>query len=429
MVRNLIIVVVCLAATNLHAQNGTNSPYSYFGIGDARSLGTVENQMMGAIAVLSDSIHLNLKNPAAYSKLGVRAGEDFGITAYAAGISHKMMRLESYTARESSKITNLDYLAIGFSLKKGLGVGFGIMPFSSVGYNLLSQSNNSSGALVSNKYTGEGGLNRAYFSIGYEVFKDFSLGVTGNFNFGTIENERLQSVEGVQFGTRDFRSSKVNGMDFNYALYYTPTIKDKYKLFLSGRVNTQANLSSTNTRQLGSILVSELRDIETLDVNLDVLGLKNTTLKIPTTTTLGVGFGEDMKWFLGAEYSFQGMGSFSNDFLAIDNLVYQDASSFAFGGYFIPERNAFNGYYKRMVYRAGIRYDKTGMLVNNKEINNFGITFGVGLPLGRSLSNLNIGFELGKRGTTSADLIEENYLKINLGFSFNDLWFLKRKIN
>jgi hypothetical protein len=69
------------------------------------------------------------------------------------------------------------------------------------------------------------------------------------------------------------------------------------------------------------------------------------------------------------------------------------------------------------------------MVVNDVDINNFGITFGVGLPLGRSLSNLNLGFELGKRGTTRADLVEENYLKINIGISLNDRWFRKRKIN
>ncbi len=429
MVKNLIIVVVCLAATSVYAQNGTISPYSYFGIGELRSLGTVENQMMGGISVYGDSIHVNLKNPAAYSKLGVQAGENFGITTYTAGISHKEIRLKSFTEEQSSKLTNLDYLSLGFSLGKGFGIGFGIMPFSSVGYNLVSQNTNSSGAEVSNLYTGEGGLNRVYFSAGYEVFKDFSLGVTANFNFGTFDYQRIQSVQGVQFGTRDFRTSKVNGMDFNYAIYYTPTIREKYRLYVSARANTQANLTSQNTRELGSFLVTSQQNIETIDVNLDAVGLRNTELKIPTTTTIGLGYGEDMKWFLGAEYSFQGLGSFTNDFLAIDNLMYQDASSFAFGGFFVPNRMAFEGYFKRVTYRAGVRYDKTGMLVNNKEINNFGITFGVGLPLGRNFSNLNLGFELGKTGTSTANLIEENYLKINLGFSFNDLWFQKRKIN
>jgi len=72
------------------------------------------------------------------------------------------------------------------------------------------------------------------------------------------------------------------------------------------------------------------------------------------------------------------------------------------------------------------------MVVNNTDIKNFGITFGVGLPLSTAaggFSNINLGFEVGKRGTTEMMLIEENYFKINLGLSLNDKWFLKRKIN
>ncbi len=429
MVKNFIIAVVCLAASSLYAQNGTTSPYSYFGIGEARTLGTVENQMMGGIAVYGDSIHLNLRNPAAYGKLGVPFNEDFGTTVYTAGISHKELRLESFTEQESSQVTNLDYLSLGFTLRKGLGIGFGLMPYTSVGYNLVSESTNDSGSAVINRFTGAGGLNRVYLSIGYEVFEDFNIGVTGNFNFGNLESQRVQSVEDVQFGTKDLRTSKVNGTDFNYSLLYTPAIKDKYTLFASARINTQANLTSKNTRALGSFLISENQDIETIDVDLDAQGLRNTELKVPTTTSIGLGFGEDMKWFIGAEYSFQGLGSFSNDFLSADNLVYEDASSYALGGYWVPNRSSFQSYLKRVTYRAGMRLDNTGMLVNDKEISNFGITFGVGLPLGRTYSNLNVGFEVGRRGTTSADLIEENYFKINLGLSFNDLWFLKRKIN
>ncbi|MEC7264731.1 MAG: hypothetical protein VXW38_13400, partial [Bacteroidota bacterium] len=87
------------------------------------------------------------------------------------------------------------------------------------------------------------------------------------------------------------------------------------------------------------------------------------------------------------------------------------------------------GYFKRVTYRAGLRYDVSGLEVNGKEINNFGITFGLGMPLGGSFSNVNLGFELGRRGTTDANLIEESYLKINVGLSLNDVWFQKRKIN
>ncbi|WP_299529515.1 hypothetical protein [Ulvibacterium sp.] len=421
MIKKIVFAMVCIATAGLHAQNGTISPYSYFGIGDLRSASTVENQMMGGIGVYADSIHVNLQNPAGYSKLR--------ITTYTAGMSRRELRLKSFTEEQNTSVSNLDYLALGFGLGKGLGVGFGIRPYSSVGYDLVAENNDADGALITNQFRGEGGLNKVYFSVGYALAQNLSIGATASFNFGNVENERIQSVEDVQFGTLDRRISRINGMDFNYALYYTPKIKDKYTLFASARVNTQANLTSKNSQEIGSFSLITGQNIEVLDVDLDARGLRNTDLKIPTTTTLGIGFGENMKWFLGGEYGFQDLSSFSNDFLAAENIEYQNSSFFAFGGYFIPDYDAFQGYFKRINYRAGIRYERTGMLVNDTEINNLGITFGLGLPLGRSFSNLNLGFELGRRGTTSADLIEESYFKINVGLSLNDLWFQKRKIN
>jgi len=423
------LTVLLLTVSGLCAQNGTSSPYSFFGIGESRLSGTVENQMMGGIGVYSDSIHVNLRNPAGYSQLGIKSLENGRLAVYSGAISRNQLRLTTTDGEESTAVTNLDYLALGFNIGDGFGVGFGISPYSSVGYNLLSESTNVDGANVINLYQGEGGLNRVYVSAAYEFFEDFSFGITANYNFGTLESTNTQTVEDVQFGTRDEKSSNVGGLDFNYGVQYNPQLTEKHRLFASVRINTQANLTAKNSRRIGSYLVSEGRTIESIDVNLDAEGLRNTELKIPTSVTLGAGYGEDKKWFLGAEYSTQNWDKFSNDFLGVDNITYQNASTFAFGGFFIPDYDAFNGYLKRITYRAGARFGKTGMVVNNNEINDLGITFGVGLPLGRSFANINLGFEVGKRGTTEANLTEENYFKINLGFSFNDIWFRKRKIN
>ncbi|MEP2059221.1 MAG: hypothetical protein ABJJ05_15525 [Maribacter litoralis] len=428
MIRKIVIAIVYITTIGLYAQDGTVSPYSFYGIGDLKNNSTVENQMMGGIGVYADSIHINLKNPAAFGKLGLEVMDREGLVTYTAGVSNKQYTLKSFTAEEQSSVTSLDYLALGFSVGKGLGMGFGIMPYSSVGYNLVDDRTETGGSLV-NIYTGEGGLTRAFYSIGYEIVDNLSIGATVNFNFGTLDSERLQQIEDIQFGTFDRRSSRVNGFDFNYALNYTPLIKGRQRLHTSIRVNTQGNLVSKNDRQLGSFSVSSGVTIEELEVDLASQNLENTELKIPTTTTLGIGYGEDYKWFVGAEYSFQEMSSFENVFLGSDNIVYEDASSFAFGAFLTPDYDSFTSYFKRVTYRAGLRLDKTGMLVNDVDINNFGITFGLGLPLGRSFSNLNLGFEFGRRGTTRADLIEESYFKFNVGLSLNDRWFQKRKIN
>lgn len=429
MIRKILVAIVCIATTAMYAQDGTVSPYSFFGIGDLRTSGTVENQMMGGIAVYSDSVHLNLRNPASYAQLGWNLLDNQGFVVYTAGISNKQFRLKDVTTEQSSSVTNLDYLSLGFNVKKNLGMGFGIMPLSSKGYNFVQDRTNTPEPLT-DVFNGSGGLNRVYYSIGYEVMKNLSIGATVNYNFGRLETERLQQVADIEFGSFDRRSSRVNGFDFNYSVNYTPSINEKYTLHTSVRVNTQGNLVSKNERNIGSFSIATGGNIEQLDLDLDAQNLRNTEFKIPTTTTLGLGFGENRKWFVGGEYSFQGLSDFENPFLGVDNIRYEDASSFALGGFITPNSDSFASYLKRITYRAGLRLDRTGMVVSDVDINNFGITFGVGLPLrDLYLSNLNLGFELGRRGTTRADLVEESYLKINLGISLNDRWFQKRRIN
>ena len=181
---------------------------------------------------------------------------------------------------------------------------------------------------------------------------------------------------------------------------------------------------------MGSFSLLTGQNIEVVDVNLAQQNLRNTELKIPTRTTVGIGFGENRKWFLGAEYSFQEFGTFDNEFLRIDNIAYEDINTVAIGGFYLPNSTSFSkSYISRITYRAGFRYEQTGMIINNESIDNFGITFGFGFPIGNRFSNLNLGFELGQRGTTDAGLIEESSLRVNVGISLNDKWFRKIKIN
>ena len=87
-------------------------------------------------------------------------------------------------------------------------------------------------------------------------------------------------------------------------------------------------------------------------------------------------------------------------------------------------------YWKRVVYRAGLHFENTGLEIATIEtINEFGMSFGVGLPVGNVFSNANLGFEFGRRGTTNQNLIQENFFNFNISLSLNDRWFEKRKYN
>ena len=133
------------------------------------------------------------------------------------------------------------------------------------------------------------------------------------------------------------------------------------------------------------------------------------------------------KWSLGTEVTFKGTSSLTNRFSDINNVRYENSVKYSVGGYYIPKYNSFNNYFKKVVYRGGFRYENTGLIISNQAINDYAVTLGLGLPLGGTFSNINIGLELGQKGTKSAGLVQENYTNISIGLSFNDKWFKKAK--
>ena len=42
---------------------------------------------------------------------------------------------------------------------------------------------------------------------------------------------------------------------------------------------------------------------------------------------------------------------------------------------------------------------------------------------------MNASVELGRRGTSDAFLVEENFVNLQLSLSLNDRWFIERKYN
>ena len=158
--------------------------------------------------------------------------------------------------------------------------------------------------------------------------------------------------------------------------------------------------------------------------------------KMPLKSTFGVGLGRQDKWYAGLEYENESPIETSG-FLNNTNAAYKYGKSnrLSLGGFYLPKTNSISSYWERVVYRAGIRFEKTGLLVdglgnssNFTKVDDFGISFGLGLPL-KYLSNLNLGIEYGQKGTTSNNLIKENYFNFRLSISLNDNWFVKRKID
>ena len=404
--------------TLCNAQSGSLSPYSFYGVGENTFKGSMENRSMGGLSVYSDSISINLTNPAAYSELK--------LVNYSVGINYSNINLKSENSNEKATTASINYLSVAVPTKRFV-FGFGIIPKSSVGY-LLESNDDSEIPNEINRYEGNGGVNTTFLTMGFKILKKIRFGISANYDFGSLEHSNSRFLDGLELYTRVQSNSSLSGLSFDYSVLFREEISKNLTIHATYGIKPSSKLSSNNSQILSTIPVNGGYGGDTENIDLTALSLDKTKILIPTQTTFGFGIGKDTKWFIGMDYSYGGAGGYENKLFNLENVEYKKASKFAVGGLFVPNYNSFTSYVSRIVYRAGIRIEKSGLYIQNQSINEYGINFGVGLPF-QGFQNLNLGVEIGKRGTKKGGLIEENFVSFRLGISLNDRWFVKNKYN
>ncbi len=421
MIKKISVTLFLLFSIVTLAQQATSSPYSFYGIGDIRFKGTVENRLMGGISVFPDSIHINIQNPASYSSLK--------LTSFSIGGAFNSTKLNSYKGNEKAQRTTLDYMAVGIPVGK-MGIGFGLIPYSAVGYrikNVTQRYEALDTITTSKKYQGSGGLNKVFLGLGYKINSNFSVGADIDYNFGKIETRNVKKVSDLQYGAQEQNASELSGLNINFGAMYQRKITKKLDFYSSLLYTPQSNLHSKNSRLISSVIYSESFD----PIVVDTLGIERgtATIKLPSKFSVGFGVGQNKKWMIGTELTFQQSSKFGNRSNDISNVSYKDVFKYSVGGYYIPNYTSFSSYFKKVTYRAGFRYENTGMIIKDQNIRDYAFSAGFGLPLGGAFSNLNIGVESGRRGTAKALLIEENYTNVIMSLSLNDKWFVKRRFD
>lgn len=412
-----IIISACLFMTLVSfSQEGTSSPYSFYGIGDVKFSGTLENRSMGGISIAQDSTHINLQNPAGYANLKW--------TVFTIGGGSNFTKLKSGSETAKAQKTTLDYLALGLPLGKNFGGAFGLIPYSSVGYRISNE--NPDTAQISKRFNGWGGLNRVFLGFGYKIVPNLNIGVNAYYNFGKIQSNSLEYIYDYGIGSRELNATNLSGLNVTIGMMYKTKINKELSVFSSLYYSPESTLKGENTRNTATVNYNSVFDLSVIDASDDLISPVD--LKLPQKLTLGAGIGDSKKWLLGGEVSIQAAGQLMNNFgSSVNTVSYEKSEKYSVGGFYTPNSNPFSSYARRITYRAGLRYEKTGLIINSTSINDAALTFGMGLPISGSLSNLNLGLEYGKKGTSSNGLVQENYFNLNLSFTLNDKWFVKRK--
>lgn len=306
MIKKLVVVLVVLFTIYGYSQEGTASPYSFYGIGSLNFKGTVENRSMGGLSIYTDSIHVNLRNPASYAGNNLATwGNESRPVKFTIGGNYSSINLKSNSGSDQATSTTFNYLAVSIPVGR-FGFGFGLLPYTSVGYKLESLNEDGN---VLNRFTGEGGLNKVFLSLGYQITSGLSLGADIQYNFGNVRNSIIEyqydNGTPIQNQSREQNSSDLSGLNVNFGLSYKTMLNKKLELISGITYNPSSSLTSQNNRNYSVIRLNSAGQefvLNSIVIDLEALGLQKTDLILPSKLAYGLGIGEPRKWFVGAEY-------------------------------------------------------------------------------------------------------------------------------
>ena len=313
-----------------------------------------------------------------------------------------------------------------------------MLPFSSMGYNIVDYQSQQNYGVMEAQYQGSGGLNQFYIGNAFKLSKSLSVGFNASYIYGTLYNTRTisfpDSISALAVQLQN--STQVHDFMFNYGVQYEKrftirnskkSINNKYKLAIGLVYNASTNLSAKQdsfayrffTTTTGTQLIKDT-----------IINSENTKGKIVLPQAIGGGVtlrkeeipGKTDSWLVGFDYHFQNWANFSN-FGVKDSL--KNSMSASFGFEYIPKNGIISNYWRRVHYRIGARYDKTYLELHNSQLSEYAVGCGVGLPLRRSKTSINIGIEAGQRGTLNNELVKEDFVQVVFSLSVYEYWFIK----
>jgi len=355
-----------------------------------------------------------------------------------------------------------------------------------------SESIDSIGA-VTNNYRGSGGINQVYAGLAYRPFEamtrnfyrskeykrldslgkadvirrkrfignmlsTFSIGSNVSFLYGTINyatRKYFPASFGAVFNTCDYTETQLRdvyfqgGAQMSFEIDSTKrrltkadkllpdsvranlpkmrNIKKNWRVTLGYSVSLPKSVAATGLHGAHNFsLATYGREIpfDTFAYNPDFKGKVN--LPLMQSVGIAVRKGESLTFLLDAGY--QQWSKFT--FLGTNQNL-KDQFRFSGGIQFLPSRLAVgNGaFFKRTSYRIGGRYNTGYLFLKGNHINEYAVSAGLGLPVGRYkvFTIVNLSAEYGFAGTTENSLIKERFLRFVVGFTFNDRWFIKTK--
>ncbi|MEM6628456.1 MAG: hypothetical protein AAF694_02240 [Bacteroidota bacterium] len=415
------------------SQQLTRSPFSRYGVGDVLNNSTSRNEAMGGIGIASNNyFSLNRLNPASYSDLVFTTMDISGFGQFST--------LRSNSSSEEEASAGFQNIFFGFPANSKLALAFGFSPYSVVGYDVsatqdIPYRDTLQQSTVS--YIGDGGINQAFLGASVKLLNG-KLRIGGNlaYSFGNTRYRTETFNDNDSGGNLVLDLSEevfVGGFSTQIGVIYEDTLSSKEGpediLFRLG-ATTDFNFDLTGDRDIVLNTQGGTQIFTT-----DTISSTEGAIVLPTQLGVGVNFNQIGKWSLGADLRYQNWSTFRSfgEDPGLDTEL-----RIGLGGEWIPNYQSLK-YFPRIHYRAGFFFKNSYVTFEDEPISDIGFTLGLGLPAtpsamdrfnpGRTTSKINLSFTLGRRGSLDTLPLEELYVRVRLGITLNDRWFVKRVVD
>ena len=431
--RPLALALAVLAAVGARAQGQNNygSIYSLYGLGERLEFSTAQSSMLGhGGTALRSGVYVGLDNPALWS--------DQALVTFSAGARLAAVRAEDALTDEASVGTAGDLAALHLGIPlyaNRLGLVIGYRPYSRVNYRAAIRDS----IMVDDamepyelNQEGAGGLQQLTAGLGLRVGSALQLGASADVLFGTQELLQRTDFDDPTFvETRQARVTQLRGITATLGAAFTAQrlAREDDALTVPASVTLPPALDGERTVTLGESLD---RDTLLVDARPSVDG----DLTLPLIARGGVAYLSGQRWLAALDATYEPWSGFESTLPvggydpATGADLLRDRLRVGGGLEVTPagrERRA--GVLRRSSYRIG-GYAERGLYApEGAEVTTLALTGGVSVPSRLSGARVDLGVEVGTRGSTEGVLVRDTFLKGTLTLNFGERWFVRRRFD
>ncbi len=436
----IISAISLLTLTTAMAQNSltTNvfSPFTMYGLGELRQGGNIQQGAMGGAGIASfNAYEINYLNPASLGYIPQRSA----ILNFSGDMQNTYSTANSldahgvpFQAKSVGNSVSLRDFAFAIPLARSIGFSATLQPVSQIGYNSTVVNDNPDvynniGRAYYN-YTGEGGISEVTASVGARLTKGLSVGATMIYYFGSLDRHYTATMVPLfepmtMRVVKSFESQQISQISGRFGLTYSSRVSKNGRLAAAFTFQPKTTISA---KRVNAVTAVEATSMDTISL---VVGRHD--IVMPAKYGGGIFYG-DNKWQFAADYTYQNFANAFETNTSTTGVSLTEAHTAHIGLAFTPNKNDIRSQLKRWTYRIGAYYNNSYMLIDQVNVNTFGVTFGADIPLRQNKnSKMTVGLDYSWRGVDQGRQIKEQVFRVNIGFTLfgTDMWFEKRKFN